>query len=369
MRIAHVTSGICRRSAGLGAAVASISAAAESDGNEVQVFGLSSPEWAAGDHSTWTGAPALVFESARWSGPLGYAPGMLNALLDFNPDIVHLHGLWTYPSIAVNQWYQRTKRPYVVSAHGMLFSVSLGYKSFRKRAARRLFQDKVLHAASVLHATSSDEERAYRDVGFHNHTELIPLGLQSVAPQKAAPDRPGRRALFLGRLHHQKGIDWLIEAWTNLERDFPDWELVIVGPEDPNYTPDIQRLRHMASGRRVSFLKPLYGEEKTTFMAGSDLFLMPSRSENFGLTAAESLMLEVPVIATKGTPWSGLVSSDAGWWIETGAHALEDAMRVAMQMSRSELHAKGQNGRRWIEANYSRPAIGARWKRVYESLS
>ena len=368
MRIAHVTSELCRRSAGHGAAVAAMSAATKKAGDEVRVFGLSSPDWVDGDNSTWSGAPATVFETTRWSGPLRYAPRMLEALCDFKPNVVHLHGLWTYPSIAVLRWHRATGRPYVVSAHGMLMPVSLEYKPIRKAAARRLFQDKVLQASSILHATSVDEESAYRDLGFNQRSALIPLGINSVVPPET--DRAGCdcRALFLGRLHHQKGLDWLIEAWAALENDFPNWELSIVGPLDPSFAEKMERIRRVTSGKRISFLPPVYGDEKYQLMASSDLFVVPSRSENFGLTVAESLMMEVPVIATTGTPWAGLVDADAGWWIKPGAPALEGALREAMSLPDGERRRMGRNGRRWIDRDFSLTVIREQWQALYKSI-
>jgi glycosyltransferase involved in cell wall biosynthesis len=368
MKIAHVTSGLCRGSAGLGVAVAAISAATETASNEVRVFGLSSEDWVNGDRTSWSGAPATAFKTETWSGPLGYASEMFPALMDFDADIVHLHGLWTYPAIAALKWHQRTKRPLIVSAHGMLTPVALEYSRMRKKIARLLFQDRVLRAASILHSTSPDESASYRELGFRNRIELIPLGMDVLPLPNVGCNQPRRRLLFLGRLHHKKGIDWLIEAWMRLEEDFPDWELSIVGPVEQNYDREIDRLKSVASGKRVFFEGALYGDEKQRHVAGSSLFVMPSRSENFGLTAAEALMLEVPVIATKGTPWSGLIDEDSGWWIEQGATALEQAMRSAMRMSDDELRRRGRNGRRWIERDFSWPVIGQKWQCLFDEL-
>lgn len=368
MKIAHVTSELCRASAGLGVAVASISAATQETGNEVRVFGLSSANWLEGDRACWTGAPATAFKPASWSGPLGYGLGMIDALLEFDPDIVHLHGLWTYPAIAAYRWHRRTGRPLVVSAHGMLTPVALSYSRWRKKIARWLFQDLVLQSASMLHSTSSDETSSYRALGLHNQIALIPLGVELVPRPDVKRGTSNRRLLFLGRLHHKKGIDWLIEAWTRVELDFPDWELSLVGPMDPSYSQEIERMKRVAAGKRVTFAGPLNGNDKHRYVAGSNLFAMPSRSENFGLTAAEALMMEVPVIATKRTPWSGLLDADAGWWIEPGATALEQAMREAMQLPEAELRRKGCNGRRWMERDFSNSATGSKWQEVYETL-
>jgi glycosyltransferase involved in cell wall biosynthesis len=368
VKIAHVTSELCRRSAGLGAAVAAISAATQIAGNEVRVFGLSSTDWVTGDSESWSGAPATVFQTARWTGPLGYASNMTRALQEFAPDVVHMHGLWTYPVIAAYQQSRNTRAAFVVSAHGMLTPVALKYSRWRKAFARKLFQDRVLRDADVLHATSVDESASYRALGLQNHIELLPLGM-TIIPLPAPNCGSRRRVLFLGRLHHKKGIDWLIEAWLRIERDFPDWELTIVGPLEQSYVREIERLRTIACHKRVAFLDPIYGDEKNRYVAGSDLFVMPSRSENFGLTAAEALAMEIPVIATKGTPWSGLVDADAGWWIEPGATALEGALREAMSLPDVERLRKGRNGRRWIEREFSWSVIGKKWQQVYENLA
>lgn len=368
MRIAHVTSGLCRNSAGLGAAVAAISAGTEALGNEVRVFGLSSREWREGDDTAWAGAPASVFEPASWSGPLAYASGLLKGLIDFSPDVVHLHGLWTYPALAVYRWHVLTGRPYVVSAHGMLMPASLSYNSTRKKLARWLFMDKVVKSATVLHATSGDEADAYGALGFKNPVRQVRLGISSTPIPEVSADPFRRRALLLGRLHHQKGIDWLVEAWLSTEADFPDWDLSIVGPQDVDYAEQIERLMQRSMGRRISFLPPLYGDEKNFYIAGSELFLMPSRSENFGLAAAESLMLGVPVIATKGTPWSGLVEANAGWWIDEGPKPLAAALREALALPRDELRLKGINGRRWMEASFSWSATSGDLIDVYRGM-
>lgn len=368
MRIAHVASQLDRASAGLGAAIAAISSATHVADNEVRVFGLSSADWEERDGAAWTGAPATMVGATAWSGPIDYAPAMLPALLDFDADVVHLHGLWTYPAIAAHRFHRKARRPLVVSAHGMLMPLALRYNAGRKRVARWLFQDRVLKAASFFHSTSLDETTSYRALGLDTPTGLIPLGIDLKPRPEVSRDAATRKLVFLGRLHHVKGVDWLIEAWARLGDNFPDWELIIVGPTDPCYARTIERFKRAVGGLRVTFAGPKYDQEKLRILAGADLFVLPSRTENFGLTAAEALMMEVPVIATKGTPWSGLSGASAGWWIEPGADALELVLREAMSLPRADLHRKGQNGRQWIERDFSWPTIGRKWQAVYENL-
>lgn len=368
MKIAHITSELCRKSAGLGVAVAGISSASCGLGNVVNVYGLASKEWDEVDALSWTGAQANVFWPKRWSGSFGYCPELLDKLLDFEPDIVHLHGLWNFASLATIIWHRKTGRPYVVSAHGMLTPVALQYSRYKKAFAISLFQKEVLQSATIMHATSIEEKNSYLDFGLKNSIKTIPLGMNIFPSFPIQKNSIKRRVLFLGRLHHKKGIDWLIDAWLQLENDFPDWELSVVGPVDPSYSNEINKIKIKCINKKVSFIGPLYGDEKLNYISKSELFILPSRSENFGLTIPESLLLEVPVIATKGTPWSGLETNNAGWWIEQGSSSLEQIMRKAMSLNKSDLHLKGLNGRLWIERDFSNTNIATQWQEVYKSL-
>src|SRR5205085_3548465 len=51
---------------------------------------------------------------------LGYAPGLGRRLREADPDVLHLHGIWTDLSRVGTRWARRTGRPYLISPHGML---------------------------------------------------------------------------------------------------------------------------------------------------------------------------------------------------------------------------------------------------------
>ena len=84
-----------------------------------------------------------------------------------------------------------------------------------------------------------------------------------------------------------------------------------------------------------------------------NLFVLPSKSENFALTVAESLAVEVPVIATKNTPWSGLDKHRCGWWVEGREDKLAEALKVALSLPEKELIDMGQRGKKWMQKDFS----------------
>jgi glycosyltransferase involved in cell wall biosynthesis len=290
----------------------------------------------------------------------GYAPDLAKALAQFDPDIVHLHGLWMYPAAAVWRWHLRTGKPYVYSPHGMLSPVALGFSPGKKAIARALFQNAALNRAAVLHATTEVEAAEFRQFGQRNKIAVVPLGIHPV-PVPEVPPEPFRRLLSLGRFHPQKGLDRLIQAWCQIEERFPDWALDLVGPDEGGHLAELQTLARGLGAQRVTFRPPLHGAARDICMAGAALFVLPTRGENFALTVAESLMMQTPVIATMGAPWQGLVEQECGWWIEQGIAPLVATLEQAMRLTDAQRGAFGQRGRAWMLRDYT-------WASVADSL-
>jgi D-inositol-3-phosphate glycosyltransferase len=146
--------------------------------------------------------------------------------------------------------------------------------------------------------------------------QTIPCGidLERFAPQ----DRAAARAelglgtaptlLFVGRIDPVKGIDFLIEGYARLRADWQGGELpqlVIVGGEliDGELGPDLARVRDRAAEFGVAdgliFRGPQPHETLARYYAATDLTVVPSRYESFGLVAIESMACGTPVVASR----------------------------------------------------------------------
>jgi glycosyltransferase involved in cell wall biosynthesis len=175
-----------------------------------------------------------------------------------------------------------------------------------------------------------------------------------------------RRLLFLARIHPIKGVDVLLRAWRQLEADFPDWELHIAGPADPpRYLQVVQGLTRDLGVHRVFFPGPCYGQAKSDTFVNSELYVLPTHSENFGITIAEALAHGVPVITTRGAPWAGLIEQRCGWWIEPAEGPLTACLREVLAMPSTELSQYGDRGRAWMERDFSWPRIAERMRDTY----
>ena len=103
--------------------------------------------------------------------------------------------------------------------------------------------------------------------------------------------------LSLGRLSRKKGLDLLLRAFALLPQQS---RLAIVGPDDRDGCPEeLKALRsRLGLEGRVVLSGPRFGARKVEAMRDADLFVLPSRNENFGNVVAEAIACEVPVVVT-----------------------------------------------------------------------
>jgi len=286
-----------------------------------------------------------------------------------NASIIHCHGLWQMTNI-YGGWYAGVGRikPLVISPHGMLSPGALQFSKVKKWAFWNAFQHHVAHAASCFHATCEEEYKEIRAYGIKAPVAIIPNGVDLPEWREKSTFRERRRVISLGRIHPKKALDRLVAAWAQLESDFPDWDLVIVGPNQDNYAEKLQKQAKKLGLCNFSIFGPVFGTEKTNLLHSSDIFVLPTLSENFALTVAESLAVGTPVISTKGAPWERLKENECGWWIEHGIEPLVDAMQEAMSMSPERRIEMGKNGRNWMLKDFSWKTIAQKMATVYQWL-
>src|SRR5208282_218701 len=159
------------------------------------------------------------------------------------------------------------------------------------------------------------------------------------------------RLLYLGRLHPIKGIETLLEACGIVGGQSPDWHLYIAGTGSPFYVDFLKsKVQDLGLSKRVEFVGEVFEEQKEALFAQSDVALVPSHIENFGIVVAESLAHAVPVIASKGTPWIGLETNRCGLWVDNDPESLATAIRKICTLPLQEM---GQRGREWMEKDFS----------------
>lgn len=285
------------------------------------------------------------------------------------PDLVHINGIWTPDNWLFHKVAIKLGIKVVLSPHGMLEPYILNRNSLKKKIALLLYQDKAVKSAEYLHTTSKLELENIRDIGYHQKAIIIPNGIDisEVKPKSNWTKNEKINILFLSRVHPKKGIETLIDAVAELKYD--DLIINIAGEGDDDY---ISKLKKQAAKRSVShlinFVGGVYGNDKWLLYKKSDLFVLPTFSENFGIVVAEALATGIPVITTKGTPWHELKTKGCGWWIDLSINNLKEALRDAIGKSQKELEEMGKRGIQLVKEKYDIKAVSHAMKDFYSTV-
>lgn len=281
-----------------------------------------------------------------------------------NGDIIFSNNLWNYPAF-LSAFTARNKRlPHIVSIRGSLYPWSLSQGKLRKKIAWFLFQKKSLQSASLVHVTCADEYHSVRELGIASPIAIVPHGINyddyQDLPQKQACSehlnlcKDKKYVLFMSRLHKKKGLDLLLDVWVEMVKEFPNWCLLVVGPDYSNYT---QKINAIVSENKIpnniKVFGMLTGYDKQAVLGVSDIFTLPSYTENFGVVIGEAMAAGLPTITTTGVPWSEINSWNCGQQIELSYENLFNSMKSIMGQDEKSLKIMSNNAKSLIKNNYS----------------
>ncbi|MGE5709187.1 MAG: glycosyltransferase [Nitrospira sp.] len=277
------------------------------------------------------------------------SPSLLRHIPDYVrwADVVHLHGVYSFPTIPTLAACRIFGRPLVWTPHGVLQRWE-GSTRITLKAGWEWICRLTAPPTMVLHVTSEQEARASRQRFPGTEVVAIPFGHHVPEPICHEEDRQTFRLLFLGRLHPKKGIENLLEACASLKPllDRP-WSLTIAGDGDPLYVSSLRaRSRSLGLGRQVTMVGEVLGEKKNALFSQADVVIVPSYTENFSVVVAEALAHAIPVIASMGTPWQRVEEVGCGLWVDNRPSSLSSAIQ---RMSCSPLREMGQRGREWLK--------------------
>jgi len=284
--------------------------------------------------------------------------------------IVHDHGIWNISNILssiIAKYYQCY---FVISTHGMLSRWALRHRPLRKKIALKLYQKKIFDLANGLLTTSSIEKNDVYEVVRHSNIYVIANGIKfpdsmSLNTMNTSKSQ-NRSLLFLSRVHPVKGLDILIEAWSQLQPS--GWNLTIAGPDEDGYLFEVKMMvEKYGLNESVIFLGPISETQKPHLFSTSHMFILPSYSENFGLVVAEALSYGIPVITTLNTPWINLERDGCGWCVEANLNSLVNTLRHALSLDDSALSLMGVKARS-LANSFAWSKIVPQYQLFYKSL-
>lgn len=295
-------------------------------------------------------------------------------------DLVHIHGIYLYPTAAASRICHREGVPYVISPHGMLDPYAINVRNrWRKRLYLALVERENLKHAAALHFTTAEEQRLAATLRIPFRSFVVPLGLDITefngmdAQSDACRQKDGAcgdTVLFLSRIDPKKGLDLLIPAFAVVAAARPETRLIIAGPDNTGYLRKVQQLvsKHRLQDR-VTYPGMLLGDKKLSALRRAAVLVLPSYSENLGIVLLEAMACGKPVVITNRVNiFREVVDSGSGLATDCDPEAIAEAILFVLD-NPERAREMGQRGRRLVETTFTWPSAAQRMLEVYSQLA
>ena len=277
-------------------------------------------------------------------------------------DVVHLTGVYNFPTLPTLWGGRSLNKAMIWSPRGALQRWEGSSRIGLKAVWDFLWYHTTDRAELTMHVTSEHESRETLARFPKLRMAMIPNGVDVPADLDRTERNGDLRLLFIGRLDPKKGIEALLKA-CRLVDSAPPWRLAIAGWGAPEYVSQLKEQIHALGVKgRVQIMGEVLSEAKKRLFECSDVTLVPSYTENFAIVVAEALAHGVPVIASKGTPWSRLEDMKCGLWVDNDPETLAAAIR---SISTMPLQDMGSRGREWMQNEFSWRSVTKQMLDVY----
>ncbi len=269
----------------------------------------------------------------RYSGDLfgevaRYTEDLISLMAHGRFDVIHAHDWLTYPAgVALREL---TGRPLIAHVHSLEYDRSGSGGNERILQIERMGLESADAVVTVSYYTRNLVHKLH---GIPNERIFVVhngvYAKEVVQSYRAERRWPSKIVLFLGRITLQKGPDYFVEAAAHVLRHEPDVLFVMAGTGDmlPRM---MHRVRELGIDRSFVFPGFLRGQEVEQVFSTADLYVMPSVSEPFGISALEAISFDTPVIISKQSGVSEVLrhALKADFW---DVHRLADLIVNALR--------------------------------------
>lgn len=296
-----------------------------------------------------------------------------------NVDVIHLHDFRNFQTIIVHYYTKRYAIPYVLDAHGStprMTEMKRDFKWLFRWLFDIVFGNRILKGACRCIAETEVGVNEYKELGVNQDKIVLitpPFSIEEFS-HLPPPDifrqkyniKEKHIVVFLGRIHHIKGIDFLVESFNELIQDRNDVILVVVGPDDGYKSALEELIDKLNLSDKILFTGILSGDDKLSALVDADVLVQTSRYEQGAWAPFEAILCNTPIIVSSNSGAGEDVKKiDAGYLVEWGnKKELEDAMQKILD-DPTEAMVKTQKAKEYIIKNLSMEKNVEKYEKVY----
>jgi len=376
LRVCHVVASLNPRMGGLPKTAMALACAQAEGGAETAVlyYGTEKGETevveAYGRFPGFERVCRLRVPRACWE-PLTTVRAM-RALSEFEPDVIHTHGLWEPLLRRAHGLAERKGIPFVILPHSMLHPWQMKHKRVPKWILKNMLGWRnAWRNASFVQVLSEEEGAHWRAIGVER-TVRVPNG---VFPGEDPGDGPleiegwnGEPfVLFLSRLHEQKAPEVLLAAFASLAQEIPGCTLIFAGPDYGMRSTLTHRIRAMGLEDRVLMAGVLKGRRKWAALHQTACYCLLSRAEGFSLSLLEAALAGAPCLISDKCYFPELVEAGGAEVSEVDAAEVREKLR-ALLLDPDRAEGMGRKARDFVTRDYTWDEMARRLMDAYRDV-
>lgn len=283
------------------------------------------------------------------------------------PDIIHAH-CCVWAGYAAMKLSEQIGIPYVVTEHATLFQLHRDEISEKNdKVIRKIFQ-KAARVICVSGAFAKLIESYRPDIDVVGNV----VNCDAFVPRADSEKHRGIRFLTVCYMEeeaqlYKKGIDILIQAWTEVVKKYTDVKLVIGGGGSAK-TKVEQWVEEQGISKYVEFTGALDRKQVIQEMQSCDCFVLPSRYETFGVVYIEAMACGKPVIAVANGGPDDFVKPFNGFLIEPDVKELVQAVYEMIGHLTQGNYYQDEKISNYIKSKFSYEAIAEQLEAIYNSI-
>ncbi|MGO4692076.1 glycosyltransferase family 4 protein [Glaciibacter sp. 2TAF33] len=259
-----------------------------------------------------------------------------------NSDFVIIHGYYIFWIPLVVLLSMLARKPVAVMPHGALTTRQQRLSRPKKALFEWVAGWLIRRYASTFVTGSESEAEAIRARFPSSSAQTAGVGTTMQPPANYAGLHAPIRLLSVSRISKKKRIDMMLNAVALLRSENIECELTIAGQGDPGIVKSLRDQVHKLDIEDcVKFVGQIDGTAKRNLLWNSDIFLLPSDDENFGIALAEALAHGLPAVASQHVAAASVIRNNPGGRI-MHSHSPEALAHGIVEISASPLFSQAR---------------------------
>ena len=294
-----------------------------------------------------------------WRFSVSFLKYLTNNIRKF--DVVHIHGMWSFPTWYSAKCAYKNNIPYIISPHGMVKKYALNHKKIKKKIYWKFVEEKIFSRARYIHCITNGEQKSVRMLSLSD-TFLLANTI-TVGEYKNNINLSERYLLFLGRLDPIKGLDNLISSMKLID----NIKLIIAGDGDKKYAEHLQKMTSdLNLSDRVSFIGFVEKENVSKLFNNALATVVCSYTEVFSLVALESIANSTPVVISNQCDFDDIEKYNAG--VITKSNSPFDIAIGIEKIMKMDHDTLSRNAYNLALSKFSNNKIGNNLLKLYKSI-